>query len=143
MKFCQKHWDTLRQKIADRGLDHLVAQGGPMATAQMADQIKTREVTRDNFDPLMAAHWAIVGNAMEMLSRAGIDPLYLLGDGRSAPDGRNDCPLCELNYLHKTGCTDPRCVLDKEAGYDWMLDRAADDSLDQARDLKLIPAAPQ
>lgn len=138
MKFCSAHWDALRQKIADRGLEHLVAQGGEMAVKQLSDQLDTGDVTRDNFDPLMSAHWAVCGNAMEALSQAGISPLYLFGDMSHAPEGRSDCPLCELNYLHKTSCTDPRCALDKEAGYDWMLDRAADDALQLARELKLV-----
>lgn len=138
MKICEHHWSLLRQKISDKGLDHLVASDGRVALAQSKDQIETKEVTRDNFDPLMQAHWAIVGNAMDTLERAGINPIYLFGDTSKAPEGRNDCPLCELNYLHRTNCTNPKCVLDKENGYDWFLDRAVEDSLEKARELKLI-----
>jgi len=105
----------------------------------MAKQITEERAGKDTFDPLMSAHWAIATNAMQTLERAGVNPLYLLNDDASAPAGRNTCPLCELNFLHKQGCTDPRCVLDKERGYDWMIDRAADDSLKQARDYGLVP----
>lgn len=140
MKMCVTHWNKLREKISGKGLDYLVAQRGTLAAAQTADQIKTGEVTPENFDPLMHSYWSILGNAMETLERAGIDPLYLLVDGSNAPEGRNDCPVCELNFLHKQGCTNPECVLDKELGYDWMLERASQDAYEKARELKLVGA---
>lgn len=136
MKMCMPHWNTLKEKISNKGLDHLVASSGEIAAAQTADQLRTNEVNPNNFDPLMHAHWGILGNSMRMLERAGINPLYLLGG--DPPDGRNDCPVCELNYLHKTSCTNPLCTLDKETGYDWMLDRAVGDAFDRAVELKLI-----
>lgn len=138
MKFCQPHWDRLRAQIENKGLSHLVAQGGGLAATQLLDQLSSRKVTPENFDPLMGAHWAICANAMEFLNKSGVSPLYLLGDGSGAPEGRNDCPLCELNYLHRTSCTDPKCRLDKDNGYDWMLERAAAEMLDEARRLNLL-----
>lgn len=140
MKFCARHWAAMRKAVDDRGLTPLVAAGGEKAARKMESELHERTQTRENFDPLMSMHWAIAGNAMDMLGRAGINPLYLLAaDDRSAPPGRSTCPLCELNYLHKTSCTDARCVLDKEHGYDWMIDRAADDVLTTARELQLAP----
>lgn len=135
MKFCPDHWAALRQKIDERGMTHLIPEGGQLAVARQKDQIMQQEVTRTNFDPLMGAHWAIFGNTMKFLENAGYDPLYLFGQ---PSEGRNDCPVCELNYLHRETCTNPQCGLDKERGYDWMLDVAADEQRDKARELKLI-----
>lgn len=152
MKFCQQHWDTIRKAIDERALSGLVAKDGATAVAQMASQLQVGSEQADNFDPLMAAHWAIVNNVMSMLNRAGMNPLYLLSagdeekcDGRYGPryEGRPwpRCPLCYLNLAHEVSCTDAECTLDKERGYDWMVERAADDSLTRARELGLAPRA--
>lgn len=138
----------MRQKIDDRALTQLIAKDGQVAVSQMASQIQERDVTKDNFDPLMSAHWAIAGNVMQMLSSAGMNPLYLMSggdedkvDARYGPkyEGRTwpRCPLCYINLAHEVSCTNPKCTMPKERGYDWMLDRAADDALAQARELKL------
>jgi len=149
MKFCQDHWNLLRQRIDDRGLTHLIAKDGSVAAEQMATQIQERDVTKETFDPLMSAHWAIAGNVMSFLKDAGMNPLYLMSageedkcDGRYGPkhEGRPwpRCPLCYINFAHEVSCTDAKCTLDQERGYDWMLDRAADEALDKARELKLV-----
>jgi hypothetical protein len=135
MQFCAAHWTTLRQALAARGIDHLVAKGGEAATAKQLDQLVQREETRENFDPLMSAHWAILGNVMMRLERAGGRDLglYIMFGGKDI------CPLCAINTAHKDSCTDPRCGLDKERGYDWMIDTAADEQLAAARKLGLVP----
>ena len=149
MKFCQDHWDLLRKRIDDRGLSHLVAKSGEVAVSQMQQQILEREVTKESFDPLMSAHWAIASNVMQMLDSAGMNPLYLMSagdedkvDARYGPkyEGRTwpRCPLCYINLAHEVSCTDARCRMPKENGYDWMLDRAADEALTHARELKLV-----
>lgn len=140
MRFCQDHWDRLRAKIADRGIAHLIAPDGETAVAQVKDQLE-RSVTPVNFDPLMHAHWAIVDNAMTTVKRAGGSPLYLMTSGPEDPvDGHEGrtwprCPLCYINLAHEISCTDERCTLDQERGYDWMLDRAADEAKAQAERL--------
>lgn len=152
MKFCEHHWSQLRARIDDRGLTHLIAKNGRVAVEQMAQQLQERDVTKETFDPLMSAHWAIAGNVNEFLASAGMNPLYLLGggeedkvDARYGPkyEGRTwpRCPLCYINLAHEVSCTDPKCRLPKEGGYDWMLDRAADESLQRARELKLVGPA--
>lgn len=83
MKFCQDHWDDLRAKIAERGLEHLVSKGGAEAAQ------RTRE---GGFDPLMNAHNAIVVNAM---NRSGVGVLFDLG-----------CPLCRMISRCKCGLGD-------------------------------------
>ena len=158
MKFCQDHWDRLRAKIEERGLDDLIAPSGVIAAAQIADQINRGKAGDDeptvaNFDPLMGAHWAITSNALNML---GGSVMYLMTDGdedeidfsqyRNGEDVRARmalvdaptwprCPLCYLNLAHELTCSG--CELPQVDGYDWMLDRAADDALEQAKKLGL------
>lgn len=133
MKFCTGHWHRLRKAVDDRGLTPFIANDGRTAIAQMVKQIETRDDTKATFDPLISAHWAIVGNVMDTLGRAG-EPsaaLHMLtGD---------ICPLCEINEAHEQTCSDPSCRLDKKAGYDWMIDRAAEDALGKARAYGLVP----
>lgn len=86
MKFCQTHWDALRAAIAAEGLDHLVARDGHAAIANMVSELETGS-RRENFDPLMAAHWAIVARVME------VHPEAALVDG---------CPLCYAKERHAT-----------------------------------------
>lgn len=148
MKFCQDHWDALRAKIEERGLAGLVAPSGVIAAEQQKDQFERalsgeQEATPANFDPLMSAHWAIASNAMSTIS-----PLYLMADGDEDPvegfgqkgEGRTwpRCPLCYLNLAHELTCKDARCTLDEKRGYDWMLDRAADEAKDKAVELGLV-----
>jgi hypothetical protein len=98
----------------------------------------------------MASHWAIVTNALRILSDAGLNPLYLMAGGpEDAVDvskagasyaGRTwpRCPLCYLNLAHELSCTHQKCGLDKERGYDWMIARAAEESLEKAREFGLV-----
>lgn len=152
MNSCQRHWDKLREAIAARGLDSLVAPDGQTAVAQLRDEIE-REQTPANFDPLMAAHWAIQNNGTQMIRKVGGNPLYLLTSGPEEPlvlpgelpdpEGRTwpRCTLCWLNLWHEVGCTDPDCTLPMINGYDQWIDRAADDSLNKARELGLRETA--
>lgn len=155
MKFCDNHWGLLRRQISAKGIDHLVAQNGQSAARMMKDQLETEEVTIKNFDPLMSAYWAICSNVLESLTRAGSQAS--IGYLMSHPDDPEDqidivmrvrlkqagintetwprCPLCYLNLAHAATCTDRKCVLDRERGYDWMLERAADDAKRKADEL--------
>lgn len=140
MQFCTEHWNKMRAAVDARGLTPLVSQGEASAVAKMVDQLKEGEQTLDSFDPLMSMHWAIAGNAMEALKRAGADPLYLMMDGPEDPVDADQagerfrgrtwprCPLCYINLAHEITCTDPKCGLDKVSGYDFYIDCAADDA---------------
>lgn len=151
MGICQDHWDRLRTDIEERGMGRFVAPSGIIAAEQMKAQLESPrgEATPVSFDPLQGAFWAILTNAGNMLSSFGSGTaLYVMTDGpedtiegRGAPyDGRKypRCALCYLNLAHEMTCTDARCTLPKENGYDWMLDRAADDQLDKAKELGLV-----
>lgn len=134
MKFCSQHWDSLRAAVAERGLAHLIAADGSAAARRMADEVESGKQSLANFDPLMSAHWAIVGNVTKQI---GPSVLYLMQDG--VPEdpveypGYEDrtwprCPLCYINLAHEVSCADKGCTLEKVNGFDWMIERAADDA---------------
>lgn len=146
MQFCMPHWNTLREKIEAAGLTVLVSESGEEAAKKQVDRIQTSDVTVDNFDPLMQAHNAIAGNAFSLISQAGGDPMYLMA-GSDVPedaidkDGYRDrtwprCPLCYLNIAHEVTCTDKRCKLPKENGYDFFMDLAVKDQVKAWKALK-------
>lgn len=149
MNMCEAHWAALRELIEARGLMHLVATSGELAAAQSKQQLETGEVNAVNYDPLLGAFWAIGANAFQMISGAGGDPLYLLGDG---PEDKVDpfkhprangrtwprCGVCYLSLAHELTCREKKCRLDRERGYDWMLETAADEAVKRSRELGLI-----
>lgn len=155
MNICQEHWDALRDKINSRGLQHLIAPSGIIAAEQAKDQFERARQDHDtatptNFDPLMWAFWAIGSNVMNIVSQSGNNPLYLLAPPGTPEDPVSGygkqyehrtwprCGICYLNLAHEVSCTDSRCRLDKVRGYDFFLDRAADDAREKAAELGLI-----
>lgn len=153
MKFCEDHWSRLRAALDQRGLTPFIAKDGTTAVIQLQKSLAHGGGggdAKDTFDPLMAAHWAIVNNTWRVLADAGTSPLYLLMNGPedlvdveragAAHAGRTwpRCPLCYINLAHELTCTEPACRLPKVNGYDWMLDRAADDALELARGYGLV-----
>lgn len=146
MRFCQAHWDALREKIDEKGLSSLVSESGEEIARRTVRELEEGEHTIDNYDPLMAAHWAIANNVMGIIADAGMNPLYLLSGGPEDPVEGYDkkylgrtwprCPLCYINLAHEVSCKDPRCQLPKENGYDWMLERAAQEQVEVWESLK-------
>ncbi len=141
MNICQRHWDVLRGEIEEQGLDHLVGHGGELAVQQVKDQLEKGEMTPVNFDPLIFAFLTIGNNAMQMISAAGANPLYLMTEGvEDHVEGHPErtwpkCSICYLNLAHEISCSDTSCMLDREHGYDWMLKRAAEDARIKADEL--------
>lgn len=84
MQFCSDHWTALRTAIEVRGLGHLIAANGRDALARTAAELAGRDEPAD-YDPLLAAHWMIVGRATQVFGLAAF------GEG---------CPVCVL--LHVT-----------------------------------------
>ena len=80
MKFCQAHWDELKAAVERKGMGDLIAPSGAAAVYRMKQELEGT-ATDSAFDPLLAAHWAIARNAIEM------GGLYIMGDY---------CPLCEV-----------------------------------------------
>lgn len=83
MKFCDKHWEQLRQAIKDKGMWSLVSKSEGEAVQEIVNELHGRV---HKYDPLMTAHTAIVAAA---LKDGG---LYLLSTDE---DGKAYCPLCE------------------------------------------------
>lgn len=132
MKMCMDHWERLREAIKARGLYALVADSGEKAASNLASELEHGQ-TIDNFDPLMSAHNAILGNALDAGGLA-----ILQGD---------TCPLCYLNEGSRAAweqgkrdgmkpgqpCPCGQCdaVFPPEPdSYDVWIDRAADDQID-------------
>lgn len=137
MKFCQPHWDALRQAIEDRGLTALVAEGGEAAAKNLVSELE-EGATIDNFDPLMAAHNSIWANAMTVASETyKANPLAMIAGDPEHPEW--ECPVCFLNWLHAehvANCTQPGCDWPPGLTYEWMIDRAADDSIELWKDMR-------
>jgi len=88
MKFCQDHWNKLKQAIEERGLMHLVAPDSQTAMENIKEELAGTN-TIENYDPLMNATHMIYGRAIEC------GGLYLMtGDF---------CPLCELEKYTQKG----------------------------------------
>lgn len=136
MKFCQHHWDALKQAIKSRGLFDLVARDGHEALEQAVGELKGEPKTLKNFDPLMSAHWQIVNNAMETLGAIGANPLALMASDPDHPEC--ECPICYLNYLseeHDRTCTEPTCTKKKGLRFDDWIQKAADGALEYSKTL--------
>ena len=126
VKFCQAHWDKLREAIRARGLYELVAADGTEAVRRTMSELGSVR-SKSNFDPLMAAHWAIVNNVM-----AGPAGLAIMMQNE---DGSDRCPLCFIRDDHLARCAVPGCEV---KDFDWMIERASDDSLSYAKELGLV-----
>lgn len=122
MKICQDHWNKLRAAIEECGLSHLIAKDGKAAAQQIQAQLQGDQ-SATNYDPLMAANFAIWSVS-----------LHHFGLGIMAGDV---CPLCLKTEIEKD-CTDPKC--NKETGDDWVR-FAAEGQLAYARSQGLVPEA--
>lgn len=118
MKFCQPHWDALRAAVDARGMGALVPDSGERAVSNLVDQSE-RGPSVDNFDPLMGAHNAILGQAMHVIrERYQQNPLMVMADDAEHPEWA--CPICALNWCHEEHtrlCTQEGCNYPKV--HDW------------------------
>ena len=115
MKMCKPHWDRLQDALKVRGLERFIANSSEELKARL-DAQETLGMSA-GFEPLWAAHLAILSNALDM---AG---LYLMG---AKEDGSEYCPICESEAHNGPGA-------------DWWFDHAADEQLAKARELGLMP----
>lgn len=60
MNWCKPHWEQLRQKLKDKGLDGFGAKTGEAAADHLAKEIKGDKA---EFDPLLGC-WARINAAM-------------------------------------------------------------------------------
>lgn len=116
MQFCTTHWQALRQAVECRGMSHLVAKDGAAAIQDVAAQFNGTD-TLANWDPLMAAHWAI-GN--RVLQAVGLRLIV-----------ERECPLCvvERSGVQQTS--------NAGAAQQWV-DGCMDSMLAYARQNKLV-----
>lgn len=132
MKFCEKHWEALRQGVQDRGMWHLVPKSGEAVIDNMAQELQGGE---EVFDPLMGAHWRIANRVLESIGKnSGPEAaLSALGD----PDW---CPLCAVqssyDWWDGPEATEPRPAHAADA-QGW-IDRALDGALSYAREQHLV-----
>lgn len=85
MKICDTHWAKLRELIEARSMTHLIKTGQENMET-MVDQINGEPTSPKDYDPLMAANFMVMGQA---LKQGG---LYMMGQ---KPDGSDYCPICE------------------------------------------------
>lgn len=90
MKFCEQHWADLRKGVVDRGMWHLVAKSGQEAAAAVVRELQGQPEPAD-WDPLMAAHWALAGRVMDAIGHSQ-GPAAALG-AMADPDW---CPMCSI-----------------------------------------------
>lgn len=121
MKFCEAHWDRLREAIKARGLDGLVAKDGYEAAAKTKAELEGGP-SKSSFDPLLGAHNAILSNTLRV---AG---LVILGADEK---GEHYCPICYLTQ----NCS---CGLGAECHFFGWIERAADDARENAISLGLV-----
>lgn len=117
VNFCMAHWDKLRAAVTAAGLDGFVAEGGQLAARNLASELADGR-TVDNYDPLMAAAFAIWGNAMSAV-----------GVGLMAADpatGKPPCPICFLTSQHEADCADPACDADFERWIEYAVSEQAE-----------------
>lgn len=82
MKFCDNHWESLKDAIEIRSLSHLVSKNEEDAAARIQKELDGKH-SLDNYDPLLNAYWMLMQKAVEM---GGI---YMMSND-------NICPLCEV-----------------------------------------------
>lgn len=141
MKMCQTHWNTLRVKIDEAGLRHLVSQDGAEAAAKLVMQIQEGDVPESR-DPLMDAHWAIMNNGLQYISDViGVETVMAVmqDQGPHSDEDSRGCPICVFNYIcdqHEKECTEPGCSKPpgEQAHITWMLDRAVQDQVERFKE---------
>ena len=125
MQFCTRHWQALRQAVKDRGMDHLVAASGTQAAMDAVAQV-TGTDTLDNWDPLMAAHWAIASRVMQAVG------LLALSEGF--------CPLCEVQRDYEKVSKLPEFDPERHMSPEFWVNDCMDAMLAYARQQGLMPA---
>lgn len=129
MRYCETHWQALRDGVELRGMTHLVAADGEQAAENMVAELEGEE----RFDPLMGSHWIIARRVLKNIasSSAGASAaLSFFGD----PEW---CPLCTVQQSYDLYGDRPRPpeALDAQGWIDMSLDGA----LEYARREGLMP----
>lgn len=88
MKWCQHHWDMLRDGIKARRMWHFVPESGQEAAENIVLELEGHGTA---FDPLMGAMWQLTERVLENIkdSSGPLEALGAFGD----PEW---CPMCTV-----------------------------------------------
>ena len=129
---CKTHWGAMREAVAVRGMAGLVHQSGEALAAAQVRELQGQGSDAD-WDPLMAANWAIIGRMMDNIGRA-MGPSAAIGFMAS-----DECPLCmvqaDYNRIKGKPAFDPKLHLGAQGWIDGVMDAM----LRHARGRGLVP----
>jgi hypothetical protein len=126
MKWCQKHWDALRDGVKARGLEQFGAQDGREA---LENEVLALKGAGSAFDPLMGSHWQLRSEVLDNVAKSQGPGAALSCLG--APDW---CPMCAIQESfdwwddpakNTIGSQRPPNAGDAQAWIDRKLDAAA------------------
>lgn len=126
MKWCQAHWDALREGVKARGLWQFVPESGEEACENAVLELKGHGST---FDPLSGAMWQLTNQVLENHKRSGAPPEAML----SMIGGPDWCPMCDVQKswdwwadpsMNTEGKARPSHALDAQGWIDAKLDSA-------------------
>lgn len=126
MKWCQPHWDALRDGVKARKMWRFVPETGEEALENTVLELQGAGVT---FDPLSGAMWQLTNQVLENYARSGHpNAIAMFG----APDW---CPMCDVQSSFEwwddparntEGKPKPPNALDAQGWIDGKLDGALD-----------------
>lgn len=119
--------------VDDRGIKNLVSKNQDVVNARIEASEQYGLLHRQSFDPVIV----IITVVTEALVAILMTSNRLNDLSRMAQSG--GCPLCFMNKVHDSVCSDAHCKLIRESAYDCLISEVADFSLEQARLLKLAP----
>lgn len=98
-KWCQPHWDMLREGVEEQGLSDLVSANGEIAVMKTAGELQGAD-DLSTFDPLMRCFWMIENRILDLAGLAAMHPDF-------------GCPICRHDEQRtedgRCACPDPAC----------------------------------
>lgn len=113
MKWCQPHWDILRDGIKARGMWRFVPQSGEEVCENTVLELQGHGAT---FDPLSGAMWQLTNQVMENIGKSEGPSAVLSAFGD--PDW---CPMCEVQKSYEWW-DDPERNAEQKSRPEWALD---------------------
>lgn len=109
MKICQSHWDAMRTKLKELGIDHLGAKNATEAVYNFEESIARgpgEPTPSEEWDPLMVMNLNFWDRAIQIMGLDALDPEF-------------GCPLCRMREVWehhhpetKSGrCGDQNCLI--------------------------------
>src|SRR3990167_6798335 len=123
VKFCQPHWDRLRQLVIDKGMESLISKSPEAAQSRVEEELEG-VATAATYDPLLSAYWMLMARALEQ----GGD--YLLCE--KPGENLEYCPMCEVEAQGVK-------QFNKEGAAESWMDGCTDACLRYCRENNLLP----